>query len=67
MMCVDENKCKEEEEEKKLTWLNASVWTCWCVDTNWTRMTVKKKKRNTYWSQILVADGSGGAFDDSAR
>ena len=64
VMRVDENKCKEKDEEKRLTWLDASVWTHWHADANWTWMTVKtkkkkRKKRNTYWSQILVIDGSG--------
>ena len=61
-MCVDENKCKEEEEEEKLTWSNASVWTHWRADANWTRMTVKKKKKKRKetltgrrsWSRMVV-------------
>ena len=49
---VDENQCKEKEE-KRLTWLDASMWTRWRVEMDWTWMTVKtrekKKKRKTYW------------------
>ena len=45
---VDKNQCKEKEK-KRLTWLDASTWTCWHAETDWTWMTVKtrekKKKR----------------------
>ena len=70
-MRVDENKYKEKEKEKRLTWSDASVWEHWRADTSWTRMTVKTKKnllvadpgRGWLWMQMV--DGSGG--DDSAR
>ena len=46
-MCVDENKCKGKERKKILTWLDVSMWTCWCADTDWMQMTVKKRKKQT--------------------
>ena len=42
---VEENQCKEKERKKRLTWLDASAWTCWCAETDWTRMTVRKEKK----------------------
>ena len=74
---VDENKCKEKKEKKTYFKSDVSMWMRWHADTNWMQMAVKKKKRNTYWTQILDANGSGcrwwntqisgGAVDDSAR
>ena len=45
VMGVDENKYKEKEREKRLTWSDASVWARWHADASWMQMTVKTKKK----------------------
>ena len=78
VMCVDKNKCKEKEEEKRLTWSRMQACGCELDADDCENKEEEKKRKETLtgcrsWSRMVVdawnaqMASSGGTVDDSAH